>query len=541
MSTHRIVLQNVLTPEEYATIDRFCAEHTGIHAIPALAKFLKEQFNVNLAIDMSIVKGFVSDSSNLPGTASAVCRPETERDCAVLLRACFQAQIPITVSAGRSNLTGSATPHGGVVISTAKMLTPPIQVDEETLTVVSPVGVIVEDLRNQVLEQSQNRLMFSVNPTSRADAAIGGALACNASGFTPGEVGAFRNWVVSMDFLFPNGKKVYAEKGQYISENGKFVLVDDGQETELPVPTYERPKIKNASGPFSAPSGRMDLLDLIVGSEGIFGMATACRLQLERRPSEYLDIFFSLPTEQHAIASYRYIHDQVPGGAESLSALEYFGVNCRKYMKHDERLFTGDNQVAIYIQVPLYGKSLDEAAEEWFEFLMKAPPECGLGEESLMLLTTDRERELFMEARHSMPANAVEVVQRRGTYTIMTDALVPPENFARFLDSTHRLIREKNLDYLAFGHLGDCHLHFTILPQKDQLETAVQIYDKIIAKSAELGGVYSGEHGTGKRKRADFLRCYGQEGVEQVKRSKAAVDPHFLMNRDNVVEYVEEA
>ncbi len=71
------------------------------------------------------------------------------------------------------------------------------------------------------------------------------------------------------------------------------------------------------------------------------------------------------------------------------------------------------------------------------------------------------------------------------------------------------MIRKNELDYLSFGHMGDCHLHFTILPHKAQIDRAVAVYDAIVARSAELGGVYSGEHGTGKRKRQDFLRCYG--------------------------------
>lgn len=541
MSTNRLVLENVLTPEEYDLIDHVCAENAGVGALPQIAKFLQDKLGVKLVIDMSIVSGFVTDSSNLPGNASAVARPQTERECAAILRACFQANIPVTVSAGRSNLTGSATPHGGVVINTSKMLTPAVKVDEEALTVVSPVGIILEDLRHEVMEQTQNRLIFSVNPTSRADAAIGGALACNASGFTPGEVGAFRNWVVSLDFLFPNGKKLHAEKGQYISEGGEFVIVDGDHESKFPVPTYERPQMKNASGPYSNPTGRTDFIDLVVGSEGIFGLATACILKIERRPSEYLDIFFSLPDENKAIACYQYIYNNLEGGVEALTALEYFGLNCRKYMKHDDRLFADDDQVAIYIQAPLYDKSLDKAEEEWYEFLMKAPEECGIREEGLMLLTSDREREMFFESRHSMPANAVEVVQQRGTYTIMTDAIVPPAKFGDYLNYVHSTIQAEGLDYLAFGHLGDCHLHFTILPEKEKLERATQIYDGIIDKASELGGVYSAEHGTGKRKRADFLKCYGQEGVEQVKRAKAAVDPHFLMNRDNVIQYTESA
>jgi glycolate oxidase len=69
------------------------------------------------------------------------------------------------------------------------------------------------------------------------------------------------------------------------------------------------------------------------------------------------------------------------------------------------------------------------------------------------------------------------------------------------------------------------------------LTRATEVYDRIIAESARLGGVYSGEHGTGKRKRRDFLRCYGPEAVEQVRRSKAALDPEFLLNRGDVIEY----
>jgi FAD/FMN-containing dehydrogenase len=48
--------------------------------------------------------------------------------------------------------------------------------------------------------------------------------------------------------------------------------------------------------------------------------------------------------------------------------------------------------------------------------------------------------------------------------------------------------------------------------------------------------VYSGEHGTGKRKRKDFLRCYGPEAAEDVRRCKAAVDPDMLFCRGNVIE-----
>lgn len=524
-----------MTANEYRLIGEFAAKHRGLGALPAMAQFFRETFAADLVMDQDVVAGFVRDSSNLPGQADALCRPQSERELAAIFRLCFACGIPFTVSGGRSALTGSATAESGVVVSMVNMLAPPVTVDLEQKIVRPPVGIILEDMRRAVIEQSKNKLHFPVDPTSRADACVGGAIACNASGFTPGEVGAVRSWVAALDFILPNGMKIHARRGEYISADGCFVIESDDGRCELPVPRYLRPKIKNAGGPYSAPDGALDFVDLIVGSEGIFGAVTACEMRLAASPAGYLDLFFSLPAEDNALALLDYLRKNMPGGLGQLTALEYFGVNCRKYMAHESLLFRGANQVGIYIQEPLTDTSVDDAALAWFERLMAA--DCGIDENAVIMLDNDHNRKTFMEARHSLPANALEVVQHQGTYTIMTDTVVPPEKFGAFLQFTHDAIRAEGLDYLAFGHFGDCHLHFTILPTKEKLVRATEVYDRIIAESARLGGVYSGEHGTGKRKRRDFLRCYGPEAVEQVRRSKAAVDPKFLLNRGNVIEY----
>ncbi len=532
MGGNVLKLVDVLEPPQYAEIDRFCSGHVGEDCLPEIATFLRERFSVEFTLDQDIVGGFAVDSSNLPGSALGLCRPSSERECAIVFRACFGAAIPITVSAGRSNLTGSATPSGGVIVSTVKMLAPEVKVDAEEMLVVTPVGLILEDMRRIVLERSGGRLIYPVDPTSRAEATVGGTIACNASGFVPGEAGATRAWVESISFLFPDGTAARVPREECVSSGGKFLLERAGVHSELPVPTYPRPAIKNAGGPYSSPDGVMDFVDLVVGSEGIFGLVTACTLRLAPRPLDYLDLFFSLPAEEDALALRRHISDRLEGDLGKLAAFEYFGANCRRYMDHEQRLFRGEEQVGVYLQVPLPDGAIEEAAEEWLEVLLEA--DCNVDEDAIILLDNERDRKVFMEARHSMPANALEVVQRRGTYTVMTDTVVPPERFAEFLEYAHGIIAAEGVDYLSFGHFGDCHLHFTLLPEKPQLERALELYDMIVARSAELGGVYSGEHGTGKRKRGDFLRCYGASAVGEIRSCKAAVDPAFLLNRGNV-------
>ena len=106
-----------------------------------------------------------------------------------------------------------------------------------------------------------------------------------------------------------------------------------------------------------------------------------------------------------------------------------------------------------------------------------------------------------------------------------------------FLNKTHKILQKSNIEYLLFGHLGDCHLHFHLIPEKKQQSAAIKVYNKIVEISADLGGVYSAEHGTGKRKCLDFIKCYGSQGVENVRTTKLSFDPYFLLNRGNIIEY----
>ncbi|MEI6168289.1 MAG: FAD-binding oxidoreductase [bacterium] len=540
MSTDIIRCESLLTEAEKAELDSFCRGHQGVSMLPELAPFLHNRFGVAMECDPDVVAGFALDSSNLPGVAQAVSRPATPRECAVVLRTCSQSGIPVTISSGKSNLTGSATPEGGVVLSLSRMMSADgaggaaVVVDAAAKTVRGAVGMILEDLRRTVLKETGGVLFYPVDPTSRADAAVGGTVACNASGFIPGPSGATREWVRAVEFVLPDGGFIRAERGQYRSVDGRFVLEDGLSSREWPVPRYSRPTIKNAGGPFSASDGVLDLVDLVVGSEGLFGVVTGCTFNLRESPGGKLDLFFSLSDEAAALAFHRQVMTHLHGELGSLGALEYFGVNCVKHMDHHDVLFKGSDQVGIYLQVPLYGRSMEEAAEEWMDVITASG--CGAHDDAIMLLDTERNWTMFMESRHSLPANALEVAKHRGTFTIMTDTVVPPDRFEEFLKFTHRILNEAGMEYVAFGHLGDCHLHFTLLPQCDQIEKGVALYDAIVAKSAELGGVYSGEHGTGKRKRRDFLRCYGAGAVEDVRRCKAVVDPGFVLNRGNVIE-----
>ena len=114
---------------------------------------------------------------------------------------------------------------------------------------------------------------------------------CNASGFIPGEKGATRYWVREIDVLLPNDNYIKIKRGDYFSINGKFKICDGDNIIEINVPNYQRPKIKNASGPYSCFDEEIDFIDFFVGSEGIYGMITSCRLGLDDMPDDFLELF----------------------------------------------------------------------------------------------------------------------------------------------------------------------------------------------------------------------------------------------------------
>ena len=531
INSHVLSAKSLISSDNKKLIEQFVSANPSIKEV---SKFLIKEFLIDITLDKDIIGGFNHDWSNMAGYADALCRPKNTLECSIVIKLCNLLKIPITISAGRTNLTGSATPLGGVILSISQINSID-GIDIQNKKITASPGVYLEEIRNYVLNESKQQLIFPVDPTSRKEAMLGGAISCNASGFTPGEKGAMRYWVSGFEIILSNGEIIKANRGQYISKDGEFIINYSNEDnTKIVVPTYDRVEIKNASGPFSASDGIIDFIDLIIGSEGLFGCIASATLNLQDRPSDYLNLFIKLKDESDALKLYSYFNNYLSGDMSSLSGFEYFGENCASYMEHQEYFFNHDFSVGVYIQIPTYSEDIDFIIEKWYDILMNF--ECINKDEQIISLNDSHSWKTFFEARHSIPANALQKSKEYNTASIITDTIVPPESFGEFVKETHKLIQNNNIDYLLFGHLGDCHLHFHLIPNSNNEKDAIDCYHKIIQLSSKLSGVYSAEHGTGKRKRQDFIECYGKAAVNQVKKCKEGFDPNFLLNPGNVID-----
>jgi len=530
VQTNKIIPSTILSDEQIKFID-FLKQKVDV---AQLKNILVNTFNIDSTDCIDTITQYATDWSNINGSADLLVKPKTTNECAVILRLASTIGYSVTVSAGRTNLTGSATPRGGIILSIENLNEYKVEIDYNKMQVSCSPNLYLESLRNEVLSSTDNKLYYPVDPTSRVDAMVSGTISCNASGFIPGEKGATRYWVKGIDVVFAWGEHLYVKRGQYISNNGKFSIHSNNKVIDLRIPNYQRPKIKNASGPYSDSDNEIDLIDLIIGSEGIFCFISRCELKLDRKPTRYIDLFIGLKCEDDAIKLHECIGKILNNNFGNISALEYFGYNCSGFMKNREYLFKSDDDVGVYLQSPVLNEcSYDDELEIWYSRLSELDIDIDL--DKVLVLNEPSNWKLFFEARHSLPVNALERAKELGTVSVITDTIVPPQNFKKYLLFVHNIIQKNKIEYLLFGHLGDCHLHFHLLPSKENEKQALEVYRRIVQQSTKLGGVYSAEHGTGKRKRNDFIECYGEKAAEQVINIKKIFDPSMILNIGNVV------
>jgi FAD/FMN-containing dehydrogenase len=87
----------------------------------------------------------------------------------------------------------------------------------------------------------------------------------------------------------------------------------------------------------------------------------------------------------------------------------------------------------------------------------------------------------------------------------------------------------------AFGHLGDGNLHYNVFPAPGHRRDAfdglrARVTEAIHARTVELGGSFSAEHGIGRLKVADLERWGDPAKLAAMRAIKAVLDPHGIMN-----------
>ena len=136
----------------------------------------------------------------------------------------------------------------------------------------------------------------------------------------------------------------------------------------------------------------------------------------------------------------------------------------------------------------------------------------------------------------------VSEAQRREGPNVKHDISLPVSAIPEFLVASERALARAfpGARLFVFGHLGDGNLHYNVAapagtdPHAFLAYTAAInriVHDRVVA----LGGSISAEHGIGQLKRAEFAHYADPLDLELMRRIKAALDPHGILNPGKVL------
>ncbi|MCV6800845.1 FAD-binding oxidoreductase, partial [Achromobacter ruhlandii] len=176
---------------------------------------------------------------------AVIVKVSTVDQVQAVMRIAHAASLPVTVSAGRSNVTGAALPlRGGIVLDVCQ-LNRFVGIDRESQIVEVEAGMF-GDVFEQTLQRDHG-LTMGHWPSSFGISTVGGWVACRGAGQLSTRYGKIEDMVFGMDVVLADGSLIT-------------------------VGGYSRAAV----GP--------DLLQLFIGSEGTLGVVVRVRLKLHRLP-----------------------------------------------------------------------------------------------------------------------------------------------------------------------------------------------------------------------------------------------------------------
>jgi FAD/FMN-containing dehydrogenase len=436
------------------------------------------------------VDSYLVDASGFRGTADKVLVPSGEPELLEILHHAVRESIPVTISGGRTGLTGGSVAQGGWVVSLEKFQ----RLEIATGRAIAGAGVSLEAVQSAAQRTHQ---FYAPDPTERT-ASIGGNIATNASG--------------SRSFLYGSTRR-HVLKLRAVLIDGRILQIARGDKVDFPVQQIPLPQTtKNTAGYALSPG--MDWIDLFTGSEGTLGIVTEAALQLLPEPADILAGVVFFPSDDAAlevVESWRRIH--------GLRMIEYFDNNSLAVLR--ERYAEVPKEAGAALLIEQENGDIDFWAEH-------AP-------EDSWFAASDQDRERFRRFRHALPEIVNDTVRRRGFLKVNSDYAVPLERNLEMLAHYHRRLREMSLDYVIFGHIGDAHVHINILPKSAaEFQAGQDLMLEFARHAVKLGGTVSAEHGLGKRKAHLLAVQYAPAQIEAMKEVKRRLDPNWLLNRGNL-------
>jgi glycolate oxidase len=415
----------------------------------------------------------------------AVALPETEDQVAAVLKACHGLRVPVVARGAGTGLSGGALPHAlGVTLSLARF-NRIVDVDPVARTAVVQCGV-----RNLAISEAAapHGLYYAPDPSSQIACTIGGNVAENSGG-----VHCLKYGLTLHNVLRVRG------------------FTAEGEPVEF------------GSGALDCPG--LDLLTLVVGSEGMLAVITEVTVKLVPRPVVARCImasFDDLRKAGDAVANV-IAAGIIPAGLEMMDKPMTAAVEDFVHAGYDL-----DAEAILLCESDGTPEEVAEEIDRMLEVMITS------GATRAEVSRDEAQRLRFWSGRK----NAFPASGRMSPDYMCMDSTIPRHRLADMLQAIAGMETKYGLRCANVFHAGDGNLHPLILydaNDPDQLHRCELFGADILETSVAMGGTVTGEHGVGVEKLSSMCVQFSPAERERMLALKHAFDPEGLLNPGKVI------
>ncbi|HSU15048.1 FAD-binding oxidoreductase [Longimicrobium sp.] len=493
-------------------------------AAPALGPI--DGFGGLFLLEVSARTAYGQASGILSGLPDAVAVPRDADDVAAVVRwAAARGQALIPRAAGTGMPGGNV--GRGVAVDLHRFFRAAPEIDAPARTARVQPGVTLAELNRAA---AGDGLLFPVDPSSGDRATFGGIVANNSGGSHTVLHGSARAWIQSLDLVLADGTRVATTRGEGERDPRLAEIlapVDEMLATGRGEILARWPRVRKNSSGYALKeyleSG--DAVDLLVGSEGTLALVTGATVRLAPMPRARGLALVEFTDLAAAGAAVEQILTLRPSTCE---IIDRTFIDLVRQGDEDPGYPLREGLEAILF-VEMEGDSEDEVAAR-----LRALETAMAGVADRVSIATDAaQRERFWHVRHAASPMIAKLAGHRVSMQFIEDGVVPVARLADYIRLLRRILGERGLPAVIFGHAGDGNLHVNPLVDVKKprwREEVEEVVYEVAEGVAALGGTMTGEHGDG-RLRAPLLETiWGTEMVARFRAVKDAFDPAGILN-----------
>ena len=409
-----------------------------------------------------------------------VVLPRTTAQVAAILRWCHDQGVKVVPRGSGTSLSGGALPLADAVLLGMARFNRVLEIDfADRVAVVQP-GVTNLAVTKAVEGQG---FYYAPDPSSQIACSIGGNVAENSGGVHCLKYGLTTHNVLGVEMALMDGEVVRL--------GGRTL---------------------DAAG--------LDLLGLVVGSEGLLGVVTEVTVRILPRPETARALLIGFATVEQAGQCVAEViaAGVIPAGMEMMDRP---AIHAAEAFVHAG--YPLDVEALLIVE-------LDGPGAECEHLIGEVQAIAGRnGSVTCRVSTSEAERTAFWAGRKA----AFPAVGRISPDYYCMDGTIPRRRLPEVLSRMEVLSQQYGLKVANVFHAGDGNLHPLILYDANapgELDRAEAFGADILRLCVEVGGVLTGEHGVGVEKREYLPDMFSADEIDCMKRIAAAFDPRGIAN-----------